>query len=151
MEGRSVVCAVMSGSRTNGWLSTQLHGGHFTFHFYLRTFVIFSWIKLLVYHLRACPPLLPRCACLPHTLYFLMVIAHWASVGCQRIESDALTSCNRVGYTWYWVNVCITTLQVTRAFSWHLPLHCMPSLPLQAPWSSPLTSPLPPWSPFTPH
>ena len=73
-------------------------------------------------------------------------------------KSDALTyihllvggpaSCNRVGYTWYWVNVCIMTLQVTRA----LFLHCMPpSLPLQASWSSPLTSLLLPWPPSTPH
>ena len=78
MECSAVVCAVMSGialEQTGGFQLNYMEGT-------LRTFVIFSWIKLLVYHLRAC---------LPHTLYLLMVIAHWTSVGCQRIESDALT------------------------------------------------------------
>ena len=52
-------------------------------------------------------------------------------------ESDAFTyvrtphsgrpaSCNRAGYTWYWVNVCITNVQVAKVFSCTCPFTVHP-------------------------
>ena len=111
------MCAVMSGIALEQISYMEVT---FTFPFCLRKFII---LKILIYLCITKSQPLGQC---------------WLSK-----ESDALTyvrtplsggpaSCNRVRYKWYWLNVCITTLQVARAFSWHLPLHCMPPPPSPA-------------------